>query len=90
MWVNMFLSFSHCFAKPKSQSFTRPGVLPSSSVLSSFRSLRGTIARVDNQKLNDCHLWDRTTSAETPRRLAGLVLLMLPQALLVFNQTARR
>lgn len=41
MWVNMLrLSCSHCLAKPKSHSFTRPGRLPSSSVLSSFRSLR--------------------------------------------------
>jgi hypothetical protein len=41
MWVNMLrFSCSHCFAKPKSHSFTRPGRLPSSSVLSSFRSLK--------------------------------------------------
>ncbi len=41
MWVNMLRLFSsHCFAKPKSHSFTRPGFLPSSNVLSSFRSLK--------------------------------------------------
>lgn len=35
----LFWPCSHCFAKPKSHSFTLPGRLPSSRVLSSFRSL---------------------------------------------------
>ncbi len=39
MWVNIFLSDSHCLANPKSHSFTRPGLLPSSRVLSNFKSL---------------------------------------------------